>query len=189
MKLFRFLFSKLFVYQLLIALLLIFIIVFAALSWLDSTTNHDQRIEVPDLSKLSLEVVEQELEAYNLRYVVVDSANYNPDYPIYSVIEQNPKPGKNVKENRKIYLTLNPSGYAKIEIPEIEGRTKRQVIPTLKSIGFEIGEITYKPNLAKDAVIGLRHNGKAVKAGERLPKTSVIDLVLGDGSRNYNSEE
>ena len=45
---------------------------------------------------------------------IQDSANYNPDYPKFSVIEQDPLAGNQVKENRKIYLTLNPSGYRKV---------------------------------------------------------------------------
>ena len=39
---------------------------------------------------------------------IQDSANFNPKYPKYSVIEQDPPAGENVKENRKIYLTLKP---------------------------------------------------------------------------------
>ena len=49
----KFLFSKAFLIQLGIALVVIVILVFGAMQWLDYTTNHDQRIEVPNLSKLS----------------------------------------------------------------------------------------------------------------------------------------
>jgi len=188
MSFIKFLFSKAFLIQLAIALVVIVLLIFATLKWLDYSTNHDQRIEVPNLSKLSLDVVDKKLEEMDLRREILDSANYNPDYPRYSVIEQVPKPGNLVKENRKIYLNLNPSGYNKIEIPSILGRTQRQVEPTLRSLGFEIGDITYKPNIAKNAVLEMRHKGKSVKPGDELMKTSVIDLVLGDGTRNYNSE-
>jgi len=59
MSFFKFVFSKTFLIQLGIAIVLIFVLVFATMQWLGSTTNHDQRIEVPDLSKLSLDIVEK----------------------------------------------------------------------------------------------------------------------------------
>src|SRR5699024_10604357 len=112
------------------------VLVLLTLKWLDFETHHGQTIEVPDLSKLKIEKVNQKLDKLHLRYEVLDSVNYNPDYPSYSVIEQNPEPGKQVKEGRKIYHKINPSGYQKVEMPNLVRHTKRQVIPTLKSLGF-----------------------------------------------------
>lgn len=188
MSLFKFIFSKTFLIQLGLAVLALIIIAFLALQWLDFSTNQDQRIEVPDLSSLSLNVVEDRLDELDLRFEILDSANFNPDYPRYSVIDQVPLPGKHVKENRKIYLTLNPSGFRKVEVPDLIRRTRRQVEPTLRSLGFEIGDVTFKPDIAKDAVLELRHKGKLVQPGDELMKTSVIDLVLGDGSDRYRLE-
>ena len=71
-------------------------------------------------------------------------------------------------------------------IPDLIRRTRRQAEPTLKSLGFEIGEITYKPDIAEDAVLELRHNGKLIEPGDELMKTSKIDFVLGDGSGSYS---
>lgn len=188
MSFFKFIFSKKFLIQLVIAGLLVIVLVFASMQWLGYTTNHEQRIKVPDLSRLSLDVVDKKLEEMNLRRALSDSANYNPDFPKYSVIEQFPEAGKQVKENRQIYIKLNRSGYPKVEIPRLLGRTKRQVIPTLNSLGFEIGDITYKPDIGKDVVLEMRANGETLKEGDKLMKTAVINLILGDGSRNYNSE-
>jgi len=188
MSLFKFIFSKTFLIQLGLAVVALIIIAFLTLQWLDYSTNQDQRIEVPDLSRLSLSVVEDRLDELDLRFEILDSANFNPAYPKYSVIDQVPLPGKHVKENRKIYLTLNPSGYRKVEVPDLIRRTRRQVEPTLRSLGFEIGDVTYKPDIAKEAVLELRHKGKLVQPGDELMKTSVIDLVLGDGSDRYRLE-
>src|SRR5690606_40835453 len=114
---------------------------------------------------------------------ILDSANYNPNYPKYSVIDQIPKPGKFVKENRRLYLTLNPSGYRKIEVPNILGRTRRQAEPTLLSMGFEIGTISYRPHIS-DNVLEMRFNGEKLEPGTPIQKTSVIDLIVGDQSLN-----
>lgn len=187
MGFFKFIFSKVFLKQLLLALLVLVLIVFGLLYWLRASTNHDQRIAVPDLSKMSLGLVQQELENADLNYVVIDSSNYNPDFPTFSVIEQNPAAGKFVKEGRKIYLVLNPSGYRKIEIPELVGRTQRQVEPTLLALGFKIGKIDYRDHISSDEVLELRHDGKTLKVGDALRKTSVIDLVVGNGKGSYRT--
>jgi eukaryotic-like serine/threonine-protein kinase len=188
MGLFRFIFSKTFLIQLVLAVIVLIVIAFFTMQWLDYSTNQDQRIEVPDLAKMNLDLVEDRLDELDLDYEVMDSANFNPDFPRYSVIDQVPAPGKFVKEDRKIYLTLNPSGFRKIEVPNnLIRKTRRQVEPTLRSLGFEIGEITYKPDIAEDAVLELRHKGQLIQPGDKLMKTSKIDLVLGDGSGRYRN--
>ena len=186
----KFLVSKTFLIQLALAVLALLLIVFIVLEWLAYSTNQDQSITVPNLAEMRLDEVDERLAELDLRREILDSANYNPDYPPFSVIDQVPEPGKSVKENRKIYLTINPSGYRKVEIPEnLIRRTRRQVEPTLRSLGFEIGTITYKPDVAKDAVLELRHQGELLEPGMKLMKTSKIDLVLGDGSGRYGMEE
>ena len=190
MGLFRFIFSKTFLIQLVLAAIVLVILSFLTMQWLDYSTMQDQRIEVPDLAKMNLDNVEERLDEMDLDFEILDSANFNPDFPRYSVIDQVPAPGKFVKEDRKIYLTLNPSGYRKIEIPNnLIRTTRRQVEPTLRSLGFEIGEISYKPDIAEDAVLELRHKGKLLEPGDKIMKTSVIDLVLGDGSGRYRDTE
>ncbi|MGX1023232.1 PASTA domain-containing protein [Flavobacterium sp. CS20] len=187
MSFFNFLFSKTFLKNLVLAVILTIVLIIGLFYWLNYYTNHDEYIEVPDLSKLEMDIVEKKLDQLNLRYVIMDSTAYNPDYPSFSVVEQDPKPGQSVKENRKIYLTINPKDYALVSIPEnIIGNTKRQVLPTLKSLGFKIGEITTKPDIAKDVVLELKHQDKTLKPGDKLKKTSVVDIVVGDGSLDYS---
>jgi len=186
MNIVRFIMSKTFVKHLALALIVLVIFIFTIKFWLGSTTNHDQSIAVPDIKGMTLELVEQELGNADLRFFIIDSANYNPDYPRYSVIEQNPAAGKFVKENRQIYLVLNPSGFQKISIPEdLIGKTRRQVEPTLEALGFNVGKVTYIDHMGKDEVRELKYKGNNIKAGDRLEKTSTVDLVLGNGEGNY----
>ncbi|MEP0262878.1 PASTA domain-containing protein [Dokdonia sp.] len=185
MSIFRFLISKIFLKQIAFALLALVLFIFIVKWWLGSTTNHDQKIAVPDIKGMTLELVEQELSNADLRYFIIDSANYNPDYPRYSVIEQNPAAGKFVKENRQIYLVLNPSGFRKLSIPNVISKTRRQAEPTLKALGFKIGKITYIDYIGKDEVREMHHKGKRLNPGDQLQKTATIDLVLGNGKGNY----
>ena len=153
---------------------------------MDWTTNHGEFIKVPELKGKSLKTVKIELNDNDLVMEIQDSANYNPKYPKFSVIEQYPKAGAQVKENRKIYLTLNPSGYRKVSVPNIVRRTFRQAKPTLETLGFEVGSVTYIDDIGKEEVIAIKHKGKTVKAGDMLPLTSKIDVVLGNGNRGSN---
>ena len=183
MSLLNFIKSKVFLKQVGYATIGIILFLFIVAQWLKISTNHSQKIEVPDLSKLSIEEVEQRLDNLDLRYIIIDSTNFNPEYPPLSVIEQNPEGGDYVKENRKIYLKINRPTYQDILIPDVLTRSKRNAEVVLKGVGFRIGNNhKYVPDLAKDVVRGLYHNGRVVKVGSKLPKNSVLDLKLGDGN-------
>ncbi|CDF78329.1 PASTA domain-containing protein [Formosa agariphila KMM 3901] len=183
MSLIKFLTSKTFFLNLLLAIVAIFAISYLMLKWLNSTTNHGEFETVPDLTGTSISVAKAELEKNQLVMQIQDSANFNPDYPKFSVIEQDPKAGFKVKRDRKIYITLNPSGYRKVLVPELTDRTFRQAKPTLEALGFQVGTIRYEDNIGKDMVLHVSHKGQDIKKGDMLPKTSKIDLVLGNGNR------
>ncbi|WP_036155994.1 PASTA domain-containing protein [Maribacter forsetii] len=179
---FNFLKSKTFLIQLGLALLVLIIVIFVTLRYLNSTTNHGEFVEVPDFSKKSVMDMRKSIEEAGLRYEVLDSANYNPDYPRFSIIEQNPSAGSKVKENRKIYFTVNPSGYKKVTVPKIIQVTKRNASSMLKAVGLDVQRVTYVDELGKDMVYRIKYKGKDIKPGDKLPKTSKIELVCGNGS-------
>lgn len=179
--------SKEFLRTVITVVAVLLVLIFGLNKWLHFYTNHNEKIVVPNLEKYSLEETEEILDKLNLHYVVMDSASFNPDFPPKSVIEQNPAAGDFVKENRKIYLTLNPSDYGKVTVPNILGQTKRQVVIQLKSIGFRIGKDRYIPDLGKDVVRGLEINTNPIAPGDKLPKNTLIDLILGDGLEEKDS--
>ncbi|MGB5982172.1 MAG: PASTA domain-containing protein [Nonlabens sp.] len=182
-------FTKTFWIQVLLAIFLVVALCFVYLFWLDWYTNHDQRIEVPSLERKTLSVADQELEELELRRKIIDSSSYNPDFPPRTIIEQDPRAGSFVKEDRQIYIKLNASGYGLVTVPNLVFKTKRQAVPTLEALGFKVGELTYKPDVSLDMVLEMNYKGREVKLGERLKKTSVIDLVLGDGNREEDIDE
>ncbi len=186
MSLLKFLTSKIFLKQIVLAVVVLIVLCFLLLQWLKVDTNHGEFIQVPNLKGKTLNVAEIELKDKDLRLEIQDSANYNPNYPKYSVIEQYPLAGAQVKEDRKIYITVNPSGYRKVALPNIVRRTFRQAKPTLEALGFEVGNITYSDDIGKDEVLEMKFEGKPMNEGEMLPLTSKIDLVLGNGNRGSN---
>ena len=182
MNFFRFMFTKTFWIQVVLAIVLVVVLCFVYLFWLGWYTNHDQRIEVPYLERMTLSEVDEKLEELDLRRKIIDSSSYNPDYPPRTVIEQDPAADTFVKENRQIYIKINASGYGLVAVPNLVFKTKRQAVPTLEALGLQVGEIIYKPDVSLDMVLEMKYKGREVKPGEKLKKTSKIDLVLGDGN-------
>jgi len=188
MGLLKFIFSKTFLKQLGLALIVFLVILFGFREWMLSTTNHGEFTEVPNLEGKKLEITKSLLDERELTLGDIEYKDYNPKFPKEAIVEQNPAAGAKVKVGRKIYITVNKSKYRLFRVPNLKDKTKRQATSTLKSIGFKIGEITYKPHFAKDAVIDLKHKGKKINKDDKLPYTSVIDLVLGDGKLNYSDK-
>ena len=179
----HFLFTKTFLKQLGLALLAMILLAVLVLWWLRGTTNHGQKIEVPDLTTMTETQAIEALEELDLRMEIMDTTNYNPEFEYKTVIEQIPKAGKFVKEDRKIYISLNRSGYPMIQVPDVVGKTQRQAEPTLLAVGFQIGKVTNRPHIS-DQVLEIRHDGGKIQPGDKLRKTSVIDLIVGDASLN-----
>lgn len=181
MGFFKYIKSREFLNTVLIMLVITLAVMFGAGIGLGFYTHHNQKIQVPDLQKKSIQEAESMLEDIDLNLVVIDSSEFNPDFPPQSVMEQDPEAGTFVKVNRKIYLTLNPSNFLKVEVPGVLDQTKRQVVTRLKSSGFQIGKDIKIPDIGKDVVRRMEYMGRPIKPGDYLPKNSVIDLVVGDG--------
>jgi len=185
---FNFLKSKVFLIQLGLAFLVVVLFIFGMLQWLKSSTNHGEFVEVPDLAKLSVTQMRKVVEDADLRFEVLDSANYNPDYPRFSVIEQNPPAGNKVKQSRKIYVTVNPSGYKKVSVPSIIQVTLRNATAKLRAVGLDVQRVTYIDEFGKDMVYRIKYKGKYIEEGYKLPKTSKIELVCGNGNESQSNQ-
>ena len=177
-----FLRSRVFLINLGLALVAVVVIVYLSMQWLKGSTNHGEFVEVPDLAKLSVMEMRETLEEAGLRYEVLDSANFDPDYPRFSIKEQDPPAGNKVKANRKIYVTVNPSGYKKVTIPKIIQVTQRNATAMLRAVGLEVDRVTYIDELGKDMVYYIKYKGKRMNPGDKLPKTSKLELICGNGT-------
>ncbi len=189
MTLGKYLTSKSFFIQLLLAFGIIVVLAFIVLQWLSYATDHGNEITVPDLRKLTEQQVEEKLDELDLGYVLLDTVDYNKDFPKYTVVQQDPLPGAKVKDGRKIYIKVNSADFGMVTIPDMIEKTLRQAEPSLVALGLEIGKKTYKPYLGKDMVLEMYSNGKKLKAGDKVKKASKIDLVLGDGKVGFEESE
>ncbi|WP_162425812.1 PASTA domain-containing protein [Pontibacter pudoricolor] len=155
--------------------------------YLPSTTNHGESVPVPKITGMQLQDAEAFLEEKNLRYFINDSS-YNSDHKPFEILTQDPAPGAQVKEGRKIYISVNMKNPPMIKMPKlIDGSVKNAEL-ILKSYDLKVGKITPVPDLQKNAVLKQFVNGKEVAPGENIAKGSIVDLHVGDGLGNTEFE-
>ncbi len=189
MSLRKFLTSSTFFKNLFFALVIVILFLVVFVKFLDFSTNHGEEIKVPDLSKMKLEIAEEKLDEEGLEVFLLDTVEFRPEFPPYTIVEQDPIAGSKVKDGRKIYVKLNAGGYAMVTFPDLKNKTFRQATNALRALGLVEGELKYVPDLAKDIVLEVSYNGRPVKAGDKLMKNSKIDFVLGDGKDMFTDED
>ncbi|RAV98061.1 PASTA domain-containing protein [Pseudochryseolinea flava] len=151
-------------------------------AYLPSTTNHGETITVPDIEGATLEELEEKLIQKDLDYVIDDSS-YSPDFKPLTVLKQYPKAGSKVKEGRKIYISINSVTPPSVPVPNLIDASVLNAEVVLKSNELKRGKITLVRgpfNIVKE----MKFKGQPIHAGDRVPKGSVIDLVVMDGGLN-----
>ncbi len=168
-------------YNILIAIGIVVVLLLVVQSELRTYTRHGESITVPDLRGMSFEQVKVMLGGKNLDFQIMDSV-FDMNRPPMSIVDQNPKPNSKVKEGRTIYLTLNATTAPTVEVPDLVGRSSLKYAKMqLESYGLKVGEPIYKPDPHLNAVIGMQIKGRAISQKTKVPRGTVIDLVLGDG--------
>jgi eukaryotic-like serine/threonine-protein kinase len=162
--------------------LIVVVIVFNI--WLPITTNHGESITVPDIQGLTLDELEDFLGKRNFRFEVTPDSSYSPDFPPLAVLRQVPKPNTKVKENRKIYVTINAESPPLVRMPRVEDLSLKSAQMTLKSYDLKLGKVKYVPDVFFGVVHEARMNGRVVLESEKIEKGSLIDLIVGDGQGN-----
>ena len=179
----KFLFSRVFIKQLFLATIIFSIIVLGSIVFLFFYTNQTSRVVVPNLIGMNLDEIELVISKNKLRYEIIDSSFYNQDFDKNTVLEQIPVANKEVKKNRKIYLTTNPSSYGDVILPDLIQLTKRNAVSTLVALDLQIGDFIYEDHIGKDTVLDIKLEGESIESGSLIPKKSTVDLILGNGKK------
>lgn len=176
--------SRIFVINLVAATGLLFLFFGFSYKWMNTYTRHGSSVSVPNLRGMHIDQLYEFLEFKNLNYKISDSTVFDLTKPPGTVIEQDPGPNEKVKENRTIYLSVTRAVPPGVKIPDLLDNSLRQAEAILRSYGLIRGQLIYKPDLAKNAILEIQINGRTVHQGEEVTKGTVIDLVLGDGFGN-----
>jgi beta-lactam-binding protein with PASTA domain len=151
--------------------------------YLPAATNHGETITVPSIEGLHVSELEDFLVKRTLRYEVNDSS-YTEEFPPLTVLRQFPAAGSKVKENRVIYISLNRVTPPTVPMPNLIDGSLINAEAILRGNELKRGRIQLVRGPFLNLVKEMRYEGTKIEAGTRIPKGSVIDLVVEDGGNN-----
>lgn len=101
-------------------------------------------VRVPNVISKDIVEATKVIEAQGL-YVQISGEYYNKDIPEGKIISQLPYPQSQVKEGRRIYLTVS-KGRETLRMPSLWGMTLREARIKLMKSGLELADIDYSHN-------------------------------------------
>jgi beta-lactam-binding protein with PASTA domain len=167
-------------FNILVGLLLVFIIFFVFLSSLNWITHHGRASTVPSVTGKSFDEAKKQLKKAGFEVEIQDSLYVDTVKPL-TVIKQIPEADEIVKANRTVYLLISRAVAPLVDMPNLVGYSYRNAEMVLSNMDLKIGDTTFKPDFAKNAVLEQWYNGMQISPATKLRKGSVISLVLGDG--------
>ncbi len=179
-----FLFSRKFLINIGIAFVMLVILFFLLMKFLDIYTRHGKELTVPDF--------------YGMKMYQIDSAGYNQQFDFFitdslydenqtkgTIVIQDPLPGAMVKRGRNIYVSIVATLPEMVIMPDLKDLTLRQAINILESSKLKAGKLIYAPSFAKNAILEQMCKGDTLCPGDTLVKGTIVDLVVGSGERQY----
>lgn len=177
--------KKSFLFNFLAVLILCGVLYFLFFASLGIITQHGQESKVPNLVGKNLKEARAVLEKLGFE-VDVDSS-YEPDKKPFVILAQMPDVNATVKVGRSIFLTVNKAEPPMTPMPKLTDLSYRSAVLILNSSRLVLGDTLHRPDFAKGTVLDMLFKGKPIKAGDMVPQGSKIDLVIGEGFGNVES--
>lgn len=155
-----------------IAMVLLFVVAFAAAFFSFGNFWSSKTIEVPNVVGKPVEVAETMLKKENLRVSVDEVANN--DIPAGQVISQTPSAGSRVKEQRIIHLTVSRGG-AVILVPDLKGLTLEQAKERLAKMNLSIGAVENGSDSSLPANVII---SQTPAPSSKVEKGTLVNIVL-----------
>lgn len=179
--------GKSFFVNLLVVIVAVMLLVFLFFSLLGVITKHGENEKVPMVTGQNFYQAKGILEAAGFEVGIQDSVYADTAGPL-QVLRQNPDADAVVKSGRTIYLTINRAVPPLVEMPDLRGFSLKSAELYLQSLGLKMGNISYVPDIARNAVKEQKLNGADVAPGAKINMGSSIDLVVGDGIGDFEMD-
>ena len=151
------------------------ILVFVTLRWLDAYTRHGEGVMVPDVKHKPVAEALSILEAQDLQGQVADST-YVKTLPPGCVLEYNPPMNQKVKKGRIIYLTVNTQNVPLMDLPDVaDNSSLREAEARLLAAGFKLMPNDTVPG-EKDWVYGVKMGGRVLGQQEKVPQGAYLTI-------------
>lgn len=177
---FKFITQKPLWINILVLIVLVTLLVLVFFGSLDFITKHGKYEKVPSVIGQSIDAAKKVLESKGFEVIIQDSI-YIDSFPRLSVTRQSPEGNATVKVNRTIFLTINRAQPPLVEMPNLVGFSIRNAQMYLENLGLRLGDTTYRPDIAKNAVLEQLYQGTTVAAGTKVFMGSSIGFTLGNG--------
>lgn len=164
------------VFAFLLVVTLVFLF-FGSLNWI---TGFGKTQKVPSVTGQNVQAAIKMLEASGLEVVIQDSV-FIDTLAKQAVVRQIPDAESIVKTGRTIYLTINRSIPPQVEMPNLTGFSLKSAEMFLLSLGLKMGNISYRPDIARNAVLEQLLGDRPIAPGTKIPTGAVINFVLGSG--------
>jgi beta-lactam-binding protein with PASTA domain len=159
------------------AVFLFLLIFFGSLSLL---TGHGKIQRVPSITGQNVLAATKTLEAAGFDVVIQDSV-FIDTLAKQAVVRQIPDAESMVKNGRTIYLTINRTVAPQVEMPNLAGFSVKSAEMYLISLGLRLGELSYRPDIARNAVLEQLLGDRPIAPGTKIAIGTVINFVLGSG--------
>lgn len=173
-----------------LVILFYLVVIFGTIFLLDWSTNHGEKIEVPNVVGKNANEAKSILEEKGLKYQILDSI-YNPNKPNGTVIDQTPGPTKStsvyVKSGRIIGLRVTKKQKL-VEVPNLINKSQKFAQSVLINRGLKF-IVRYKPvPQFGGLVVEQLYNGKKVIQGTKIPVGATITVYIGEVVKEDNEK-
>lgn len=144
---------------------------------LPSLVKNREIVQTPDLTGKSLDEAQRILADNKLLYQVAGE-QYNEGFQQGQILNQQPKPGTEVKIGRTVYVTVS-KGKETVGVPHLIGKNLRQARIVLMEKGLQLGETIYEFSdlFGLDTIIS-----QNPYAGSTIPYGNVINIIVSKGT-------
>jgi beta-lactam-binding protein with PASTA domain len=178
MSLKKFLLSRVFLKQIIIAAIFIIVLLVIITQGLKLYTHHGESYPVPDFTGLNQDDAMGMAKSQHVKAEIVDSVYLNDAMP-GTIVDQIPEPGFKVKENRTVFLTVNSRMPEQVTIPKLTDISFRQAQVLVENSGLKIGQIIYQPSEYNNLVLKVMIDSLGIQPGIKVAKGTGVDLVIG----------
>ncbi|MBD3257713.1 PASTA domain-containing protein [candidate division GN15 bacterium] len=139
-------------------------------------TRQGAAFPLPDYSGQTVTEAQVNLNDLDLGYEV-SSERFSPGQEAGVILDQFPKPGTKVKPDRTIKFVVS-LGEKQVAIPELAGKSVRQAMLDLETVGLKLGEIAwaFSDTIPERVVVFSYPSG-----GTEIPLGSFVNLMVNRG--------
>lgn len=162
-------------------IVVVVVMIFGVLKWIDAYTRHGETVVVPDVKGMTMDEATNMFQKRGLECVISDT-RYVKDKAAGIILDLKPGAGEKVKEGRMVYLTVNTLDVPLRMIPDVaDNSSLRQAQAKLLNAGFKLNEVELV-NGEKDWVYGVKYEGRQLATGDKVPMGASLTLMVGDGA-------